>query len=64
MKRLLPFFLLFILLTACDVPTNSSAPEKASQPYTIVASVAGPKNSANTQRIVFTVLVDSSYLVA
>lgn len=65
MKHLLPLALLFILFTSCDVPVDSSqysAPEKAIQPYTIVASVAGPKNNANIRRIVFTVLVDSSYL--
>jgi len=47
---------------ACDVPNNDNATEKAVEPYTIVASVAGPKNQANIQRVVHTVLIDSSYL--
>lgn len=62
MIRLLSFALLFTLFAACDVPSNSNASEKAVQPYTIVASVAGPKNKANIQRVVHTVLVDSAYL--
>ena len=62
MSRLLPLILLSILLMACDVPNNDNATEKAVEPYTIVASVAGPKNQANIQRVVHTVLIDSSYL--
>lgn len=62
MTRLLSFALLSILFMACGAPDNSNTAEIPVAPYTIVASVAGPKNQANIQRVVHTVLVDSAYL--
>ncbi|SER16953.1 hypothetical protein [Neolewinella agarilytica] len=62
MTRLLTLILLSMLFMTCEIPHDSNTQENVVPPYTIVASVAGSKNQANIQRIVHTVLVDSSYL--
>lgn len=59
--------LLGIALFACDVQTGSESDQAAvkvetKSPYTVIATVADPKNQANIQRVVHTVLIDSSYL--
>lgn len=59
--------LLGIALLACDEQSGSESNQNAVKaetmsPYKVIAAVAGPKNQANIQRVVHTVLIDSSYL--